>query len=148
MSCSKTSAVNYMISKKLVKRNMELYTPLPTLRLSKTIDRLTSLAKTTYGVDMGPLFSLRYRDLEVGNYLTLGSAAVETRILLIPNDSAFEAIDRSPAQERLNRQRQLDERRYNKLGEVTTEYITGETIADSDGSIPSPTSLPTINVLC
>jgi hypothetical protein len=152
MSCSKQSAVKYLVDKNLVKPNMELYTPLPTNRLSKTIDRLTSLAKTKYGVDMGSLFAVKFRDIEVGNYLTLGSAATVTRVRLEPNDAAFEAIDRSEAQEAFNEQRQIDNYRIQKMGQYVREVEEiereGNYIVNEDGEIVVPTSLPQINVRC
>jgi len=88
-----------LVSRNLVKPTMELYSQLPTKRLSDAIEYLTNLAKSKYKVDMGDLFRLRFRDIQVGDYLTLGSASVITKIRLEPNDAAFEAIDRSKAQE-------------------------------------------------
>jgi hypothetical protein len=153
MSCSKISATNYLIDKGLVKPNMELYDSTPTQRLVKTIDRLTKRAKTTYGVDMGDLFTIRFRNVDAGNYLNTGSAVPSSKARLEANMPAFEAIDRSPAQIILNQQRQLDERRLEKQSQITVENEQindeGDYIVNEDYSLFSkPTSLPEINITC
>lgn len=151
MSCSKQTTVNYLINKQLVKPNMELYTQFPTERLSNTIDTLTKRAKSVYGVDMGPLFTLQFRDVEKGNYLTQGSLAIVTKTRLRPNDEAFEAIDRSEAQARFKQNREIDEYRNQQMGKITIEnerVRSGNNIIMDDGAIPSPTSLPQINIQC
>lgn len=149
MSCSKTSTINYLVSKNLVKPNLELYTPLPTQRLLSTIERLTNTAKTKYGVDLGDLFRIRFRNIDVGNYVNMGSSSTVTRIKLEPNDAAFEAIDRSDAQEYLRQQREQDKKRFSQY---TIEYSNiqeeGNFIMNEDGEISVPTSLPKINVRC
>ena len=152
MSCSKNNAIKYLIHKKLIKPNMELYSPIPTSRLSLTIEKLTNLAKTKYGVDMGDLFTIRFRNTSVGNYLTLGSLSVVTRAKVEANTAAFDAIDRSEVQEDMRQQRELEKRRYDQLGQVVVEYEKiqqeGNYIINDDGGIAIPTSLPQINVRC
>lgn len=152
MSCSKDSTIKYLVDKKLIKPNMELYTQLPTARLSKTIDRLTGIAKSKYGVDMGPLFSLKFRDVEVGNYLILGSGATVTKVRVEANDPAFEAIDRSKAQEENKMEKELNDKRLAEMGKVRVEYEQiqkeGNYIINDDGDIAVPSSLPQINVRC
>ena len=152
MSCSKQSAIKYLINKQLIKPNMELYSPIPTKRLSDTIGKLTTLAKTKYGVDMGDLFRIRFRDIDVGNYLKIGSAATVTKARVEPNDAAFDAIDRSVTQEEMRQQRELDERRFQKEREIIVSYEEiqkeGNYIVSDEGEIQVPTSLPKINVRC
>lgn len=152
MSCSKNKAVKYLIDKQLIKPNMELYGSLPTKRLSDTIDRLTSLAKKTYGVDMGDLFSLKFRDVSRGDYLVLGSSAIVTKVKVEPNDPAFDAIDRSKAQEEIAIQRRKEEDYYKKLGQVKVEYDNiqeeGNFVVTEEGDIQVPSSLPKINIRC
>lgn len=152
MSCSRKNAVKYLIDKKLVKPNMDIYTALPSERLVDTIDRLTQRAKSVYGVDMGPLFQIKFRDVTIGNYTILGSNSVVTKVRVEPNDAAFEAIDRSKAQEEIGNQRRLDEYRKDQEGKVVVEYDTiqreGNYIINDDGDIMVPTSLPQINVRC
>lgn len=152
MSCAKESAVNYLISKNLVKPNMELYSQLPTKKLSDTIEYLTNLAKTKYKVDMGDLFRLRFRDVQVGDYRILGSSSVLTKIKLEPNDAAFDAIDRSKAMEIMEMYKRLNEYNQQKERQVQAEYINiqeeGNYIVNSEGDISVPTSLPKINVRC
>lgn len=152
MSCSKDSTVKYLIDKKLVKPNMELYTPLPTERLSKTIDSLTKIAKDKYNVDMGKLFNIRFREVSRGNYLTLGSSSIVSKIRLEPNEAAFEAIDRSKAQEDNKLEKELNDKRYDVMGKHNTEFVKiqeeGNYIVNDDGDIVVPSSLPQINVRC
>ena len=152
MSCSKDSTVKYLIDKKLVKPNMELYTPLPTERLSKTIDSLTKIDKDKYNVDMGKLFNIRFREVSRGNYLTLGSSSIVSKIRLEPNEAAFEAIDRSKAQEDNKLEKELNDKRYDVMGKHNTEFVKiqeeGNYIVNDDGDIVVPSSLPQINVRC
>ena len=152
MSCSKQSATKYLIDKNLVKPNMELYSPIPSKRLSDTIDRLTRIAKSTYGVDMGDLFRVKFRDVQVGNYITLGQASTITKARLEANDPAFEAIDRSKAQEIFRQDREIEEMRTKQQRQIEAEYETiqneGNFIVSDEGEIKVPSSLPQINVRC
>ena len=152
MSCAKESAVNYLVSRNLVKPTMELYSQLPTKRLSDAIDYLTNLAKSKYKVDMGDLFRLRFRDVQVGNYLTLGSASVVTKIRLETNDAAFEAIDRSKTMETMEMYKKLNEQNAKRDRKIEAEYINiqeeGNYILNSNGDISVPANLPKINVRC
>lgn len=152
MSCSKQSTINYLVNKKLVKPNLELYSPVITKRLSDTIDTLTKLAKTKYDVDMGPLFTVRYVDVNVGNYLILGASSVVVKSRLVPNDEAFEAIDRSPTVEENKLRREVEEHRMKKLAEITRDYENiqreGNFVLSEDGNIEVPTSMPKINITC
>ena len=152
MSCSKQSAIKYLIDKNLVKPNMELYSPIPSKRLSDTIDRLTKIAKSTYGVDMGDLFRVKFRDVQVGNYLILGQASTLTKARLEANDPAFEAIDRSKAQEIFRQDREIEEMRTKQEKQVQIEYESiqneGNFIVSDEGEIQVPSSLPKINVRC
>jgi len=131
---------------------MELYTPLPTKRLSDTIDRLTKLAKNTYHVDMGDLFTLKFREVSRGDYLVLGSSAVATKVRVEPNEPAFDAIDRSKAQSEIALQRQKEQEHYKQLGQVAVEYDDiqkeGNFVVSEEGDVQVPTSLPKINIRC
>lgn len=149
MSCSKDKAVKYLIDKMLVKPNLELYSPLPTSRLSKTIDKLTKIAKDTYKVDMGPLFTLKFRELNIDDYLVAGPAATVTRVKLEPNEAAFEAVDRSKAQEEIKNQREVEKAR-NRVVQRDYEAIQqeGNFIVSDDGEIQVPNNLPKINIRC
>ena len=151
MSCSKDKAVKYLIDKKLIKPNMELYSQLPTKRLTDTIDRLTKHAKATYGVDMGDLFKLRFRDVNL-DYLITGAAGAVTKIKVEPNEAAFDAIDRSPAQKEIAQQREKEVNYFDNVGQVRREYEEiqreGNFVVSEDGEIQVPASLPKINVRC
>ena len=152
MGCAKESAVNYLVSKNLVKPNMELYSQLPSKRLSDAIEYLTNLAKSKYKVDMGDLFRLKFREVQVGDYLTLGSSSVVTKIRLEPNDAAFDAIDRSKAMETMEMYKKLNEHNNQRDRNVEAEYINiqqeGNYIVNSEGDISVPAYLPKINVRC
>jgi hypothetical protein len=152
MSCSRQSATKYLIDKNLVKPNMELYSPIPSRRLSDTIERLTRLAKSTYGVDMGDLFKVKFRDVEVGSYILLGPASTVTKARLEANVAAFEAIDRSKAQETFRQDREVEEMRTQQQKQVEAEYEAiqneGNFIVSDEGEIQVPSSLPQINVRC
>lgn len=129
---------------------MELYTKLPTKRLSQTIDRLTDLARDKYGVDMGDLFYVKFRDVNLGNYIELGASSTITKVSLTPNEEAFEAIDKSTAQDYAKIQRNMEEKR--KQDEITREYQKiqneGNFVLGEDGEISVPTNFPQINVQC
>lgn len=143
MSCSKDSTIRYMVDHMLVKPNMELYTPLPTTRLIDKIASITNLAKTKYGVDMGPLFHIRSRDITVGNYAILGHHSVTTKIRLEPNEPAFDAIDRSKEQEASKLREELRIKRETQLREEEGNYIISE-----EGDVVVPSNLPRINIKC
>lgn len=152
MSCSKDKATKYLLDRQLVKPNMELYTSLPTNRLTTAIDKLTQLAKTKYQVDMGPLFSLKFRDIQVGDYLTMGRSSVVTKIRVEPNDAAFDAIDRSPSQEKIQQEERIRQLRREIDAQVTREYIQiqeeGNFVVSEDGEVSVPSFLPKINIQC
>lgn len=127
----------------LVKPNMELYTPLPTVRLIDKIESLTNLAKSKYGVDMGPLFYIKSRDISIGNYNILGSNSIITKIRLEPNDPAFEAIDRSKEQKESELEEQLRIARDEQARQEEGNYIISD-----EGDIIIPPNLPKINLKC
>lgn len=132
-----------MVDHMLIKPNMELYTTLPTTRLLDKIESITNLAKTKYGVDMGPLFFIRSRDINVGSYAMLGQQSVTTKIRLEPNDPAFDAIDRSKEQEEYKLRQELRIQRENEQREQEGNYIVSE-----EGDVVVPSNLPRINVKC
>jgi len=146
MSCSKDSTLKYMIEHMLVKPNMELYTTLPSSRLIDTIATLTAKAKTKYGVDMGDLFRIRSRDISIGNYSTMGQSSIVTKIKIEPNDTAFEAIDRSKAQI----ENDLKEQSAQQIRKQEVENIQkeGNYIVSEEGDIVIPDNLPQINIKC
>lgn len=132
-----------MVEHMLVKPNMELYTPLPTVRLIDKIESLTNLAKSKYGVDMGPLFYIKSRDISIGNYNILGSNSIVTKIRLEPNDPAFEAIDRSKEQKESELEEQLRIARDEQARQEEGNYIISD-----EGDIIIPPNLPKINLKC
>jgi len=152
MSCSKDSAAKYLIDKNLVKPNMELYSPIPSDRLLDTIEYLTNLAKNKYKVDMGELFKIRHRDVQVGSYILLGNASTVTKARLEANDAAFDAIDLAKQQTDWVEQREIEERRTKEQKSVEIEYQQiqeeGNYIVSEDGEIQVPSYLPKINVRC
>lgn len=145
MSCSKDSAVDYLKKKALIKDNMELYTKLPTARLIDTIDKLTDLAKSKYGVDMGPLFRIRTRDVSIGNYATMGNSSIVSKIRLEPNEEAFSAIDGSKMQENMKMERQFQQESRNR--EIAKIEEEGNYMVSEEGDV-LPSVLPKINIKC
>ncbi len=145
MSCSKNSTIDYMVERMLIKPNMELYTPTPSKRLTEKIDKLTNLAKSKYGVDMGPLFFIKSRTISTGNQLLVGSAAITSKVRVEPNDVAFEAIDRSVRQQMNEREIELRQKKMEQ--EVTALEQEGNYIV-SEGEVVIPTDLPRINIKC
>lgn len=152
MGCSKDAATNYLKTRGLVKENMEITTALPTERLTKAIDYLTNLAKTKYDVNMGDLFAIKFREIEVGNYLTMGRQSVVTKVRLEPNEPAFDAVDRSPKKEAMHKQAEIDAYRQQLIGQVTAEYNEiqkeGNFVVTEDGEVKVPNDLPQINIQC
>lgn len=152
MSCSKNSAIKYLIHKNLVKPNMELYTVTPDKRLVSTIESLTKLASSKYNVNMGDLFRIRFRDIDKGNYLNLGSSITATKARLEPNDPAFEAIDVSVQQEYNKQEAELNNFRIQQEQKIKNNYQevenTGNIVTSDQGEVNSPKNLPKINIRC
>ena len=151
MSCSQENTNKYLISKNLVKPSLELYTELPSRRLLQTIDSLTSRAKSKYGVDNGPLYQIKYRNIEIGNYLTLGSGSTVTKSRLEPNEGAFEAIDKSDTQRVMSEDYQREQLRMEKQREIIEEQQSIQkegSYVVSDGEIQVPKDFPQITIKC
>lgn len=79
--CSLNTAKKYLMRKGLIDKNMTLTSS--TSKVSSAINKLTSIAKSNYYVDRGPLFSMRQELMKNGGY----------NIKLIPNEGAFSDID-------------------------------------------------------
>lgn len=125
---------------------MELYTTQPSKRLLDKIDKLTNLAKSKYNVDMGPLFTIRSRNVSTGNQLMIGSDAFTSKIRLEPNEAAFEAIDRSKKQEANEKEQEL--RNKARENEALALQEEGNYVISSEGDVIVPTNFPKINIKC
>lgn len=134
-----------MVDHMLIKPNMDLYTKIPSSRLINTIDKFTNLAKNKYGVDMGPLFYIKSRDISVGNYAVMGNSSLVTKIRVEPNDAAFAAIDVSKTQEENRLKEEMKAQRV--IEEVSAIQEEGNYIV-SEGEVIIPDNLPRINIKC
>lgn len=144
----------------MVRKNLATFTLRlpgePNTRLYDYINRITKLAKNKYNVDMGPLFTIRTREVftdSPGQRMLVDPIRGYNR--LEPNEPAFEAIDRSTAMEveqlkdKANTQLLDDMRREGKEWEDRQIEGNYEVV---DGEVVPITfnvgSLPQINIQC
>ncbi len=141
-----------MLGKGLINPNMEILTKTPDLRLSKYIDKITNLAKNKYKVNMGPLFSIKYglRKIIPGEK-PIGNTTLTTKIVLIPNEEAFIAIDKSKQKQIQDAENELNRQRYkvlkDQLKEIENIQKEGNYEIDEEGNVV-PLNLPKINIKC
>jgi len=148
MSCSKDSTVADMMKKGIVGGDMKIE-GVPSTKTFDYIDSVTNLAKTKYSVDMGSLFQVKFKEIPKG--LT-GSRSYA---YLIPNEEAFEAIDRSKAMQKMEYQKELQAEQKKALQNQRREYenLQAEgnyTVQDGEvvPAVFNTGNLPKINITC
>lgn len=149
MSCSKDKAINHLISQGWIKPTLDLTTSFPNENMLKAIEKMTDRAKDVYEVNMGNLFNMRFKDINLGNYVNLGQSSTLTKIKLEINEAAFEAIDRSAMQQENKRQQEIEENNRKQLLQDTFENETeGNFMISEEGNVIVPPNFPIINVKC
>lgn len=140
-----------MISKNLIDSTMEIPITGPSKQLSKYITYVTDLAKTKYNVDMGPLFTSRPGiKLADETEKRIGTTKFTTKMTLVPNDAAFNAIDNSKQAEvnRINRDIAKEKQRMIEES-YSRQTVANEFINEIGDVVPPPESfLPEINIEC
>ena len=141
MSCSKDSTIVHMLRKGFIKPNLDVLGRNVSSNLYNYLDKLTKLAKNKYEVDMGPLFSVgkRYSEDPLGPKFQTS--------YLIPNDYAFEAIDRSS---QADRNRELEQTRLENY-HIYKDYLTLSRESNyevEEGEVIIPKNLPAIKIKC
>lgn len=115
------------------------------------LDKLTQSAKTKYGVDLGGLYQIKYRNIEVGSYLTMGSSSAEVRSRLEANEAAFEAIDKSETQKVIDVKNELEQKRMQferQVANEATQIASEGNYVVSEGQIQVPKDFPQIAIKC
>ena len=141
MSCSKDGVVMQMLKKGFVKPNLEVVNAEISPKLFDYLTNITDLAKDKYKVDMGPLFSTTRRNTET----VLGD--VKQSLFLVPNEPAFEAIDKSKQAELNKLNEQVRIAKYQAFKDVKIFQEEGNYNV-VNGDIIVPNDLPQIKLRC
>lgn len=141
MNCSsKDVMIQNMERRGLIEGDLDLKGKPMSSRLYDYVSEMTRLAKSKYGVDMGPLFKM---DSRVSDF------SGKAKVKLVPNDPAFEAIDMSKTMEQNRVDTQIAKNNYNdvvkdnKVREEEGNYHINE-----EGDVTVPSNLPKISVKC
>lgn len=137
-----------MIGKNLIDKDMEVPFSGMSKDLIKYINWITNLAKTKYKVNMGPLFSTRSGiRLAKEDERKIGASKFTVKVILVPNDSAFDAIDASKQAELNKIEAEVAKEKYRMLKESYDRQIEAQEQITDEGDV-LPLFLPRINVQC